>query len=98
MEFDLFGKKYTLEYVDNLSEENSGEACYGLTNHPKCEVKIAKKVNDTKLKKDDIEITKLHELFHCIFDAGQYNNCNDDESLVEWCARCIFSLKKQGVI
>ena len=35
---------------------------------------------------------------HAIFDAGDYHSCNDDEPLVEWCARCIYHLKKQGII
>ena len=33
-----------------------------------------------------------------ILKTGQYLHSNDDEPLVEWLARCVYSLKKQGVI
>lgn len=96
--FDIFGKEYTLDYVDEIHNEDDNGITYGLTNHPEGTIHIATKPKGYKLKPKDIEITKLHEIMHAIFDAGDYHNCNDDEPLVEWCARCIYSLRKQGVI
>lgn len=45
-----------------------------------------------------MKLTFLHELMHVILSTGQYNNCNNDEPLVEWLARCIYSLKNQNII
>lgn len=96
--FDLFGKEYTLDYVDSIKSEKDNEVTYGITCHPEGTIHIAKNIRNLKRSKKDLEITKLHEIMHAIFDAGSYNRENDDEPLVEWCARCLYSLKQQGVL
>ena len=48
--------------------------------------------------KEEIEITKLHELMHCALATGMYKRDSDNESLVEWLARSVFSLRQQKVI
>jgi len=47
---------------------------------------------------EEIQITKLHELIHCILGTGMYGEASSDEPMVEWLARSIYSLVKQGVI
>lgn len=96
--FELFGKDYTLEQVEEIVNERENTVTYGITNHPEGLIQIADKVNGFKRSEKEKEITKLHEIMHAIFDAGNYHECNDDEPLVEWCARCLYSLKKQGVL
>lgn len=100
--FNLFGKKYTLKFVDTLDDDphikEEGDVLYGITIHPFGEIKVSKSIKDKVRDDDDLEITKLHELFHAILDAGAYHNLNGDEPLVEWLARCTWTLKKQGVI
>lgn len=98
--FNLFGKKYTIEYVDELKPLNDDDnsVTYGITCHPECTIQVAKKVKGKAIDKEDVEITRLHEIMHAIFDAGDYHSCNDDEPLVQWCARCLYALKKQGII
>lgn len=96
--FEIFGKEYTLDYVDEIKSEDANGITYGLTCHPAGTISIATKPKGYKLSAKGIEITKLHEIMHAIFDAGNYHSCNDDEPLVEWCARCIYHLKKQGII
>ena len=100
--FNLFGKKYTLKFVDTLDDDpyikEEGDVLYGITIHPYGEIKVSKSVKDKARTEDEIEITKFHELFHAMFDAGAYHDLNGDEPLVEWLARCTWTLKKQGVI
>lgn len=99
--FNLFGKRYILKFVDTLDDDPSveeGDVLYGITRHPFGEIKVSKSVMDKVRNDDELEITKLHELFHAILDAGAYHNLNCDEPLVEWLARCTWTLKKQGVI
>lgn len=99
--FNLFGKRYILKFVDTLDDDPSieeGDVLYGVTRHPYGEIKVSKSVKDKVRDDDELEITKLHELFHAILDAGAYHNLNGDEPLVEWLARCTWTLKKQGVI
>jgi hypothetical protein len=55
-----------------------------------------KKGND--LPSNEIEISILHELIHSILRTGQYINTNNDEPMVEFLARSLYSLIKQGII
>ena len=99
--FNLFGKRYILKFVDTLDDDpcvEEGNVLYGITRHSFGEIKVSKSIKDKVRDDDELEITKLHELFHAILDAGAYHNLNDDEPLVEWLARCTWTLKKQGVI
>lgn len=57
-----------------------------------------KKPDGSKLSKDEIELTLLHEIVHSIFQTGQYMSCDNDEPLVEWTARCLKALKEQKIM
>lgn len=96
--FELFGSTYTIQYLDKVVGDN-GEWVYGITNPQSNVIQLSLKYNDGRVIPDnELELTLLHELMHCIFMTGQYHTCWDDEPLVEWCARCIVSLKKQKII
>lgn len=99
-EFDLFGIKWTIKYVDKL-EETSKERGYffGISHVDSATIQIA--LLDSKgepLSEEAIRITLLHELTHAILGSGGYEQSTQDEPMVEWIARCINSLQKQEVI
>lgn len=96
--FDLFGSKIVIKETDKVLIKDRGIEAYGGYNADTNEILLAKTVNEHVVTDDEKKITLLHELFHCIFDKGRYNENNDDEPLVEWCARCMNSLIKQKII
>ena len=67
---------------------------FGETESPSRVITVSiKKPDGSKLSKDEIELTVLHEIVHSIFQTGQYINCD-----VEWTARCLKTLKEQHII
>ncbi len=96
---NIFGTRYRIKYVDNISSSEDGPFCYGETDRLNKTITIATKDREGKsLSPEEIEVTFYHELMHVIFGEGQYLSCNDDEPLVEWCAKCLRSFKKQGIL
>lgn len=97
--FNLFGSKYTIEYVDEIETEDENVFRFGQTNSAGQKILIAKNNYWGKpMSKDDMKLTLLHELIHAVLAEGQYGNVSDDEPLVEWLARCIKSLIDQKII
>ena len=87
---DIFGTKYTIKIVDRLQD---GDAIYtGSTYHDSLIIKIAKYVNEAKMSNEEMTRTLLHEINHAILASGQYLDSNNDEPLVEWIARCYYSI------
>jgi hypothetical protein len=99
-EFDLFGIKWTIKYVDKLEETNKEDGYFfGISHVDSATIQIA--LLDSKgkpLSEETIRITLLHELTHAILGSGSYESSTHDEPMVEWIARCINSLLKQKVI
>ena len=97
--FNLFGTKYKMRFMDTVPSDDPDRFTWGDTDGRTHVVRIATKdVKGKDIDDDEVEITKFHELMHVIFSEGQYSSCNSDEPLVEWCARCLHSLKKQGIL
>lgn len=94
---NIFGTKYKIQYVDKVYDTENNWI-YGLTDPESKIIKIST-INDKDkpIQKEEIELTLHHEVFHAILMSGQYMGYNNDEPLVEWLARCIYSLKKQGL-
>ena len=98
-EFDIFGTKYTIGWVDEISDKAAQGTTVGLCDSTNAKVWIATKLpNGDTVPKADMEKNLIHELIHAILNEGQYLAVSTDEPLVEWLARCIYSLKKQKVI
>lgn len=97
--YNLFGSTWIVQFVDEVVDKN-GRWIFGETESPSRVITIStKKPDGSKLSKDEIELTVLHEIVHSIFQTGQYMNCDDDdEPLVEWTARCLKALKEQHII
>lgn len=95
---DIFGTTYTINIVDTLDKPDDECNYYGETEYSSKTIKIGRNVHNIKQSDTEMGLTLLHELIHAILSTGQYNNCNNDEPLVEWLARCIYSLKNQNVL
>lgn len=97
--FDIFGTKYRIKFMDVVPNDNPETFTWGDTDGRVHLIQIATKdIKGKPIPEDELDITVKHELMHTIFSEGQYSSCNTDEPLVEWCARCLHSLKKQGVL
>lgn len=101
VEFNLFGTTYNIKYVPKIVvDENTEEEreVYGLTTFSKKEILIAKTINNIPISQEEIRLTLFHEIVHCIFHAGQYLACTNDEPLVEWTSRCLNQLIKDKIL
>lgn len=97
--FDLFGTSWIIKFVKKTQSKKDGHWIFGHSNIMKKTVKVS--INDDKgkpLDDETIQITALHELVHSILTTGQFLEETRDEPMVEWIARSIRALYKQGVI
>ena len=85
---DLFGVKYQIKFVDDIVSEDDS-FFWGMTYHDTHTIKVATKVNGKPLPDKDVKITLAHEIMHAILATGAFHNENNNESLVEWVAKCI---------
>lgn len=98
-EFEIFGTKYTIQYVNKIDTENENIFRSGSANVAAHKITLAKlNYNGEPMDKSEAKITLLHELVHAILDEGQYCNSSGDEPMVEWIARCLKSLMDQKII
>ena len=100
--FHLFGTKFKVHFVEGIErsadEEKDNIYPIGRTTTSE-EILIATKNHEgIPFPNEKIAITLLHEIMHAIFGTGEYMNSNSDGPLVEWCARCIYSLINQNVL
>lgn len=99
--FKLFNKVFTIKYVDTCPEEylEEGKFFNGLTVYgDKTIYIITKDIHGKPISKSEMDETLYHELVHVMLDEGQYSGYSEDEPLVEWMAKCIFSLKNSKVL
>ena len=87
---DIFGTKYTIKIVDRIEDENGQYR--GMSYHGKLIIELARYADNIRISDNEIIKTLLHEINHAILATGQYFNSNDDEPLVEWLARCYYSI------
>lgn len=89
---DIFGSKWKLKFVDKIDLEDDSNPA-GITDANKRLIVISTNQSD-----NEVMITLLHELIHAILDTGQYLNSSQNEPMVEFVARSLYSLTKQGLI
>lgn len=89
---DIFGPKWKLKFVDKIDLEDDSNPD-GITDANKRLIAISTNQSD-----NEIIITLLHELIHAILDTGQYLNSSQNEPMVEFVARSLYSLTKQRLI
>jgi hypothetical protein len=81
-----------------LTDDNKDQL-FGYTAAMDREIYVSLKNSEDKpLPDNEIWDTVAHEIVHAIFMTGQYNNCNTDEPLVEWTAKCMRQLIKQKIM
>ena len=96
---DILGTEYTVKYVDKIPMPNEHTYRFGQENSANHTIEIATKFyNGSPISKEELDKNLIHECIHAILDEGQFFEESDNEPLVEWLARCIYSLKKQKVI
>lgn len=92
--FQLFDEDWGLRFVDKLDDN-----LLGLSNGGLRQIDIAEKDKEgNSYPEKVVKMTIAHELIHAILDSGQYMELSQNEPLVEWIARCMYSLKKQQVL
>lgn len=96
---DILGTKYNIKYVDKIPMPNEHTYRFGQENSADHIIEIATKFySDSPISKEELDKNLIHECIHAILDEGQFFDESSNEPLVEWLARCIYSLKKQKVI
>lgn len=95
---NIFGSKYKIKYIDKVYDEE-GNWIYGKVDTSNKEILISTLLQDNKpVQREEVEISLYHEIYHAILITGQYMQCSNNEPLVEWLARCTYSLIKQNVL
>lgn len=89
---DIFGSKWKLKFVDKIDLEDDLNPD-GITDVNKRLIAVSTNQSD-----NEVMITLLHELIHAILDTGQYLNSSQNEPMVEFVARSLYSLTKQRLI
>ena len=94
---NIFGTEYTIKYVDSIKSEDN-LVTDGLCDPANRTITIVtKQPNNNLISKQDVNKNTLHELIHAFLDEGQYLEYSDNEPLIEWLARCFYSILKQDV-
>lgn len=97
--FNLFGSNWTIKYADKIELDSIDGFQFGITDYINRVICIATNDgNDEQLPDEEIGITRLHELIHAVLGTGMYSEASGNEPMVEWLARNIYSLVKQGII
>lgn len=89
---DIFGSKWKLKFVDKIDLEDDSNPD-GITDANKRLIAVSTNQSD-----NEVMITLLHELIHAILNTGQYLNSSQNEPMVEFVARSLYSLTKQRLI
>jgi hypothetical protein len=88
----IAGNNWQVKFVDKIQTED-GTITFGQTIYGDNIVFVStKRPNGKPYSSDEIQRTLLHELTHVFLSEGQYNQCSNDEPLVEWLARCMQEL------
>lgn len=98
--FKIFDSTWSIKFENKyFKAEDDNGTIFGEVDPNTKTIRISlKDINGNPYKEDNVKVTVLHELFHAIFFEGQYLNEYNDESMVEWSAKCINSLLNQHII
>lgn len=101
---NLFNIIYSIKFVDEIKDETSEKEGtsypYGMTNFRSKIIIIAKKdhYSGRAFTKDEISITLLHEILHAVSSEGMYTDINDNEPFIDWAAKCLHNIIKNGTL
>lgn len=93
----MFGSNVKIKFIDDFTEEEKkGRVLFGNYKCLEQNIYVAKKPSNVVINENELQISLYHEIVHFILSTGNYNREYEDEPLVEWIARCLVALKKQG--
>lgn len=78
--FELGGRKFAVELVDNLVQDQSA---VGLAKYMTCEVKVQKNCSGAKMSTDAMEQAFYHELAHHLYDVMGNRELSQNEAHVD---------------
>ena len=91
--------RWKVKLEESMLSKDGESFYFGNSNATYKEIKLSTKLPDnTKINNDSLQETYYHEILHSILNEGQYNEESDNESLVEWMAKCLLQLKKQNAL
>lgn len=86
-EIDIYGTKYSIEYVDSIVNKE-GNLLFGEQDGAKKTIKISTiDLEGYPLPESELLLSLLHEIFHAILGEGAYSTSNNDEPQIEWLAK-----------
>lgn len=96
---DIFGTQYLIKFVDSIEVREDGSCMMGECDSSLRLIRVCTKDRLGKpLPEELIKMNLCHEIVHAMLNEGQYLAYSDDEPLVEWLGRNIYSLIKQKII
>ena len=102
IKFKIFESPWTIKFQDKVyTEGDDGREvwAFGIAKPAERKMFISTKTEEgTSIPASEIKLTVLHEVIHALLVTGQYLQYNADEPLVEWLARCVFSMMSNKTI
>lgn len=96
IKFKIFESPWTIKFQDYVSTETDDGReiwAFGIAKPAERKIFISTKTEEgIPIPSSEIKLTVLHEVIHAFLVTGQYLSAYQDEPLVEWLARCIFSM------
>lgn len=96
---DIFGTPYDIKFVEYIKADEEGNCLMGECDSTIRLIRVCTKDRaGNPIPEELIKMNLCHEIVHAILNEGQYLGYSDDEPLVEWLGRNIYSLIKQKII
>lgn len=96
IKFKVFESPWVIKFQEQVfteTEDGREVWAFGIAKPAERKIFISTKTEEgIAIPASEIKLTMLHEVMHAILMTGQYLQANQDEPLVEWLARCIFSM------
>ena len=91
--FKVNGHQIKIEFDNEYCNE---DGIYGEYDYNTKVITMSDKMDGKRLTKKTIELTYLHELFHCIFDVVGEPELSRNEDLVEKLAQAMYQIQKSS--
>lgn len=96
---DILGTPYDIKFVDSIQVDDDGSCMVGECDSSTRLIRVCTKdKSGNPMPEDLIKMNLCHEIVHAILNEGQYLAYSEDEPLVEWVGRNLYSLFKQRVL
>ena len=96
---NIFGTPYQIRFVDSIKVDEEDSCMVGECDSSIQLIRVCTKDRlGNELSEDLIKQNLCHEMVHAILNEGQYLAYSEDEPLVEWLVRNIYSIVKQKIL